>query len=189
MSKWMLFLICCVLIVIIGFFLPWVKPLPEDATKDAMKLKENILAYEPSLISDYILVRERDLADMQQMPTEGASGYQMAFSHGAHQVTQTASQYLFGTEQPDWRVKFFAVAPILAFISLLIFLKGDAPRPWWMGLIAAQFVFYFVMRWILSQGQLIHMEMSLGLGLWMTLYGTLLLAVAHIVMLTQANKN
>ncbi|MFH1067390.1 MAG: hypothetical protein V1746_05780 [bacterium] len=164
------------LIVLVAFFLPWARPLLE--VHDPFSLREKLLEGEANFVQSYILMPRSSWNEIWRNPAEGVSGYQMVSSDSlrARLLAQTVSENLFGSLK-DWRMKLAAIPPIAALICLFVALQSY-PSYWWlMGPSLAQALFYAAVRWEINRSDFLRLELSLGAGLWLTLYGSLLLAL------------
>jgi len=166
--------------VVLSFFLPWARVSPD--WDSAMELVHRLAGDEDDLLTSYLWMRPKELHDLQKMPGEGHSGYQMILLSEEETVSAVVAksffQMLWGDVRPGIHMKILALAPILAFLSALLLAQPKARPSWLAGMGGAALVFYLWMRFKLNDSYaerlLLHVELSYGL--WITLFGLLLLA-------------
>ncbi|MFZ5805628.1 MAG: hypothetical protein ACOY3I_00265 [Verrucomicrobiota bacterium] len=189
MNKFQFWSVLMCLLVIVAFFLPWMRPLPEEIAKDSKQMKEQLATDKSNFWLDYIGMRDRDRQDLLLDSTEGVSGYQILMEKNEKsrvgRLTQTTSQYLFGAEQADWRIRMGILAPLFGLLSLWFVLWEGMLSRWLLLLGLAQTFFYGFARWLMTEGNLLHLELCWAPGIWLTLYGTLLLAAGNFFLCTQ----
>ena len=173
-------------LVILSYFLPWARLAPESVGRNLGGLLEKLHQSdeEGNFVQNYILMREREWNDMWRAPAEGMSGYQLfvVTSDGKGRGATLARAWmsmLFGSKEAPIRVKLLIIGPVLGLLAMVVMFLKKPPR-WFVWVVSAGcFLYYALVRMKLSDAYgdrlLLHVEISYGL--WLTLYGLLILAI------------
>jgi hypothetical protein len=167
--------------VVISFFLPWARVSAD--LDSAIEIARRLVGDQDDVVSSWLWMRTKEFHDLQKMPGEGYSGYQLILLSEEETISAALAksffQMLWGDVRPGFQMKTLALAPILAFLAGL-FLALPKLRPSWLSAMAgAVLLFYLWMRFKLNESYtdrlLLHVELSYGL--WITLFGLFLLGL------------
>lgn len=171
---------------ILGFFLPWVKPLLLTQKINPLEVVDKLLdRQKPDFLYDYILMTERDAKDAFQSPAEGASGFQIALAEryeggvtGA--AALTVSDFYFGDRKLDWHLRILWILPTLTLMGIIAILLRPGGKPGVVLTGVALLALYGLIRWRMTEATQIHLEAAYGIGLWLSIYAAAILGIVAI---------
>lgn len=166
--------------VVISFFLPWARLSPD--LDSAIEIARRLVDDQDDLVSTWVWMRTKEFRDLQKTPGEGYSGYQLILLSEEETVSAAVAKAFFnmlwGDVRPGFHMKTLALAPLLAFLAAVLLAMPKPPSSWLSAMAGASLLFYLWMRFKLNESYtdrlLLHVELSYGL--WLTLFGLLLLA-------------
>lgn len=176
-----------VAIGLLGFFLPWIKPMPLEPQANRLDVSRKMMAHDPEradVIYDYILMNGLDAREAVSSPAEGVSGFQLAMARSSRGLTGMTAACLadnfFGDRKVDWRIKTLWILPTLTLLGLatLLFPYG---RIGTLFISLALIGVYGLVRWEITKATNIYLEASYGIGLWLSLYAAVLLGITCLI--------
>ncbi|MEM9400630.1 MAG: hypothetical protein AAF984_10515, partial [Verrucomicrobiota bacterium] len=170
-------------LVILAFFLPWVRLSSETLVRSVGTLIEKIAQDdEESLVEQWVWMRERERQALFEKPSEGVSGYQIFMTTWDDtlegKLTRVLMQVLFGSEEAKWGAKLMVLAPVFGLTTLVIFLLPLLPRIFPLAVGMGCLAYYVLARWKLNEafGERLILHIELSYGLWLSLFGLLMLS-------------
>lgn len=167
-------------LVVSSFFLPWIKSGAKPGnTVSALtrKLMEDSKWYER-----YFLLTKDQWNEAIHHPLEGWSGYELVpllRGNGLkNRVAQWVASSILGENRIHDKAVFLYSIPATAFLTVLfLFVTYRQKWPLFIPLIGCLGLYGFI-RWKLdaSYFERLTLQLPVGLGLWISLYGLLLLA-------------
>jgi hypothetical protein len=170
--------------VVIGFLLPWVKskpqhqrnPLPENTVRELVQEAER------PWVETFFMIRPQELAGALEAPLTGTSGLKILWLVRSQEARQRAEGKklvaFLGSIAPSQASVLIYAVPASVLIGACFFTVAPQ-RPRWLFLVPLLFcgVLYSLMRARLSDTyfERLVLDQVAGLGLWVSLYGLLLM--------------
>lgn len=172
-------------IICLAFFIPWARFAPEQAAGNLLDLAGKLAGDEAPLIEVYLTMRAAEWDAIWHNPGEGLSGYQLVLLSEKEGISDTVSkawvQMLWGDAGYGTGVKFLALAPILAILGAVALTMHRLHPQFLLAVSLGQFLFYGFLRWKLNEtyGDRLLLQIEFNLGLWLTLYALVILALVQ----------
>lgn len=176
-------------LVILAFFLPWARvdaeSIPENIGIQTSRMVNQLLGKEDgeeSWLSQFLLMREKDWKDMWESPGEGKSGYQLFLLAGegesSNNLTKAWMRMFFGEKNAVWRTRALALAPLLAALSMVLLCWRNPNLPVLGITILSLWAYYGLVRLKIAESYTnrLFLQIEFSYGLWISLYGLLLLS-------------
>ncbi|MDR1190215.1 MAG: hypothetical protein LBK60_00940 [Verrucomicrobiales bacterium] len=160
--------------VALGLLMPWVRFAPASAFDDQSAIVAQLA--EDDWLRDYALMNGHDWRALRRNLAAGESGLQVALAgREPESAARALAELLFGGTLV-WN-KALLVAPLLAAAGAVALMHRKRTRRWLVALAVAQAALYFYLRWQLRAGYVDRLALELNWGVWLMLYGLLLMAL------------
>ena len=172
----------------LAFFLPWARLESDTLIGNMGSLVQKIVSDDQdSFVEEWVWMREREWKVMWHSPGEGLSGYQLMMTLREEDISSQLARawmsMMFGSEEAKVGVNLLVLAPIFAIATAVGLLFVGVPKFYFAANGLGCLIYYILLRWKLnaSLGERMILHVELSYGLWLTLYGILLLALVCVL--------
>jgi hypothetical protein len=172
--------------VVIAFFLPWLKSKTggaEAPVRPERAVQELVEEAERPWFTSYFSLREREILDATTQPLQGTSGFGLLLLTRSDQITDQEKarrmvSFLGSIEPKPAAILIYAV-PACALIAACFLTVVPRVRGLFFIPISLCLLIYLMMRVRLNETyfERLVLDLSAGLGLWISLYGLLAMMV------------
>jgi hypothetical protein len=158
------------ILVIIAFFMPWAEPVKRDPAP---------LEKSSNWVEGWVSIRKDAFNTMIHDPGLGMSGFQIISARSKSYLSKKREkilQPLAGDHAPGIFL-YCALIPVLCCLATFFLTMRNLPKFWVYIIAFCEVLTYFLARWMLIQNPLWDLELQLGLGFWLSLYGCFLMGM------------
>jgi hypothetical protein len=176
------------ILVLVGFFLPWVRISPDSLKGNTMEVVRNLAEGGGNPGSMFLWMRGEEWREMWGDPADGFSGFQLAL--GAKSGTarakvqqELASVALDGKDKRPLLGWLFLI-PVLTLLGWLGLVLRQVPAAFLILTAAGLGFLYAILRWRIATAYTDRLlaQLEMGPGWWMTVYGMLGLGIVCLVL-------